>query len=464
MDAPENDKTDLTLDDYREQFFSLQNAEERTRWVLAVTSYFEKNPPPSGELAWSAVLGLSAELEVEKEDRALLESLQSHIQNSIANNSDPERALAEGVKVFSEVATRIQSKSVGSRPEFLKKAHQVISTELEKRVHDGSVLEHLALVSHTLSTQLPYLEWLHIKRLEIEALRNHFTHSSSLFLPDRLRTWNHVGRLRSLDSKLFHDTCQAMGAELQKCKPDEFSGSDLRHLVVLIDTFRSAGLGRLATTLAEKVVEIVAAVDANKLKLLFAPGDGDKKNFQETALLIAGAFTEPQLPGDWPGMALLAKSFVPFAQFGDCRRLIFRPIAEKKLQSPELGPLAADDIPHVFSLVDSFHRMSQAFPLGSSFRRFSDELRDDALTRVFNRIGDIRDPEALIEADKHCRYSAAGQWAILHCAKAAERIVKTSQETNSENLERESQQLETVGRWIDRLPDRNEYSQARRLV
>ncbi|MES2354698.1 MAG: hypothetical protein V4568_09925, partial [Pseudomonadota bacterium] len=327
-DLPENEKKELTLDDYRERFFSLQSVVERQRWTLAVISYYEKSESLSGEGALKVAQELRAELEVEKEDRALLELLHNHIQNSAANNGDPEHTLTEGVKVFSQVAAHIKSRS-----DFFKRARQAILTELEKPTHDNSILEHLALVTHTLSAKRPYVEWLDVKRLEKETLQNLFTHSSSLSLPDRLRTWTHVGRLRALNSKLFHDTCHAIGAELQKCKPDEFSGSDLRHLAVLIDTFRSAGLEKSATSLAQRVAEIVAASDASKLTPLFAPSDGDKKNFADTAALIADTLAKSTSSDNLGAFAFLAESLHPFANSPACRHSLSYIVAVK-LASP----------------------------------------------------------------------------------------------------------------------------------
>ncbi len=434
----DNDSKEQVLEDLQKRFFSLENndASGLMRWTLDVTSHYEKHPPPSGE-AWMAAQAF----------KNLLTTLKA-IQRSVASHNAPAPTAEEGVKALSAVAG-----SIRLLPELFNRAHQFILAEFVKCAPEEAFLKHLASATEMLRTTPGHaLEWQTLSGLEKEVLNNYFTESSSRSLSERLKACAYyVGRLREIGSSALDKTYQEISAELVKRKPEEFGGSDLRHLASLIDTCRSAGLSRYATPLIKMVGEIITASDAQERQPLFVHGDGSKKNFEETAVLIVGTLARSSSSNNWRALALLTESLRPFPNSSACRRILSF-IAEKKLNSPQLGQLTTHDIRPAFSLAESFARLPEALPFADTdgFKRlyveqYAKKQHDLALTRIFDRIADTGDLKVLVEADKYCRLSEDGQQKLLpRCADAARRMVETLKQRKFENEQEESEHIDRM--------------------
>ncbi|HVK53531.1 MAG TPA: hypothetical protein VM532_00735, partial [Burkholderiales bacterium] len=510
MDPTENNN-ELTLDDLQKQFLSWENIDKDrlNLWVGEATSYFNNRLHSFSE-AWAAAQGL----------KSLLTELKA-IQSSVASHGSPAPTPDEGVEAFMRVAGLI-----GSQEELLKIAIGVLSEELLKCKPEDAFLEQLARMTNTVRTKPGMArEWLTIGKLEKEILNNYFSKSSSRPLPERLKAWAYVGRLREIYLSPHRQTCTNISEKLKTVDPNEFRGSDLRHLAVLINECRSAGLERHAKSLIEKMGEIITARGVQELEPMFAQGDGDKKNLAETAALIVDTLAESTSLKNWEGLAWLGKNLSPFGNSPACRRVLETTIAGKfkltqlgqlttnnfslegsdsdlrhlvvlidsyrsaglknyekflarkvgeiiaasddkglkplfspgdgdnkrfaetaaliagglvnsplsdnwgtldflakslrpfpysqaccsvlsiiagKLNSAQLTPLTADDIPHAFSLIDSFATLPEEASFPSSGQRvMAAVMRERVLTYIFEKIAS--DPELLIEADKYCR-------------------------------------------------------------
>ncbi|MES2354043.1 MAG: hypothetical protein V4568_06485 [Pseudomonadota bacterium] len=186
--------------------------------------------------------------------------------------------------------------------------------------------------------------------------------------------------------------------------------------------------------------------------------------------MVIGPLAKSPLSDNWGTIALLAESLRPFMNFQACRDILLV-IAREKLNSPQLGQLTIDDIPHAFSLADSFTSLADsftsrpnAFPFTDGFERVAAEAMPTSVwNRVFDRIA--RDPDALIEADKYCRLpDGERQKWLPHIASAAHRMVEALKQRNFANEQEESEHLDRMATlFTDDLPS-DVYGAAKRSV